>query len=108
MKKYNNYDEISDLINNNQIVIVYFNGVSCGACEVIKVKIEKIIDKYPKIKSCEINGEDHLDVAASFDVFSLPLLLVYIDGKETIRIGKNIDLLEFENIINRYYTLLGL
>lgn len=106
MKKLINENEIIDLINNNEISVVYFTGMDCGACEAIKFKIESILKELPQIKSGEINGEENLGLAAKYGVFSLPIFLLFIEGKESLRVGRNVDLLELERSIRRYYDMI--
>lgn len=106
MKKLINEDEIINLISNNKMAVVYFTGMDCGACEAIKFKIESILKELPQIKSGEINGEENLGVAAKYGVFSLPIFLLFIEGKEILRIGRNVNLLELEGSIRRYYEML--
>ena len=98
--------DISNLIKYNKMAVVYFPGMECGACEAIKFKIESILKNLPEIKSGEINGEENLSLAAKYDVFSLPIFLLFIEGKETLRIGRNVDLLELERNIKRYYEMI--
>lgn len=106
MNKLSSNDEIDKLIKNNIMAVVYFSGSKCGACEAIKIKIEEILKKYPNIKDCEINGEENLEIAARFDVFSVPIFLLYIEGKESIRVGRNVNLMDLESNIDRYYEML--
>lgn len=101
-----NIFDIKNLIENSSMSIVYFTGSDCGACEAIKFKVQELLKKYPKIKSCEINGERHCDIAAQFGVFSLPLFILYVDKKETLRLGRNISLIDLEKDIDRYYNLI--
>ena len=98
--------DISNLIKYNKMAVVYFTVMDCGACEAIKFKIESILKNLPEIKSGEINGEENLSLAAKYDVFSLPIFLLFIEGKETLRIGRNVDLLELERNIKRYYEMI--
>lgn len=42
---FNSADEIKKSINSNRMMAVYFSGDSCGACKVIKIKIEHILEK---------------------------------------------------------------
>lgn len=81
MRKLINENEIIDLISNNKMSVVYFTGMDCGACEAIKFKIESILKELPQIKSGEINGEENLGLAAKYGVFSLPIFLLFIEGK---------------------------
>ncbi|KZL91796.1 thioredoxin family protein [Clostridium magnum] len=106
MLELNNNEEITNMISKNKMVILYFSNKVCGACEVIKDKFQRILEFYPNIKSIEINGEKQIEFAAMNDVFSFPLLILYINGNETIRVGRNIDFLELEKSINRYYDML--
>ena len=99
-------DNIDNLINENIITVIYFTGTECGACEVIKKRIEEILKEYSNVNCYEINGEENVEIAARYGVFSLPILLLFIEGKETLRIGRNIDFLEFEKSIERYNNLL--
>jgi hypothetical protein len=62
--------------------------------------------RFPKINSGEINAEKHLDLAAKYNIFSVPVFLLYLEGKESIRLGRNLDLLELEVNIKRYYEML--
>lgn len=106
MKKLLSENDIIKLINDNKMAVIYFTGMDCGACETIKYKIESILRNLPQIKSGEINGEENLGLAAKYGVFSLPIFLLFIEGKETLRIGRNVDLFELERNIKRYYEMI--
>lgn len=106
MNKLYKDSEIEELIKSNSISVIYFTGSDCGACEVIKIKIEDILKRFPKIKSGEINTQKHLDLAAKYNIFSVPVFLLFIEGKESIRVGRNINLLELELNIKRYYDMI--
>ena len=100
------YKDISEFIENNPISIIYFSGSTCGACDAIKEKILKIIKEYNEVKLLEINGVIEKELSATYDVFTLPILILFINGKETIRFGRYFDILEFKKLINRYYELI--
>ena len=102
----NDSNDIKDLINSNDMVIVYFTGLDCGACETIKLKVENILLRYPKIKFYEVSGEKYPSIAADFGVFSLPIMILYVDNKETIRVGRNISIMDLEKDIYRYYNMI--
>lgn len=106
MRLVNRKDEIIEVIEKNEMAIVYFSGTSCGACGVIKTKVEELLIGYPNIKSIEINGEVNTEVASEYSVFSLPILLLFVEGKEAIRVGRYFDVLDFNNTIDRYYGMI--
>ena len=88
------------------MVVVYFTGRDCGACEAIKFKIEGILRTLPNIKAVEIDGEKNVQIAAKYGVFSFPIFLLFIEVKYTLRNGINVDLLELEINIKRYYEMI--
>ncbi|AQS10387.1 thioredoxin-like protein YtpP [Clostridium saccharobutylicum] len=106
MNKLHKDSEIEELIKSNSMSVIYFTGSDCGACEVIKIKIEDILKRFHKIKSGEINTQKHLDLAAKYNIFSVPVFILFIEGKESIRVGRNINLLELESNIKRYYDMI--
>lgn len=99
----NKYDE---LINRNKIVVLYFEGSTCGACEVIKRKILTILDEYKEVRLKVINGLEEKEISAQYNVFSLPITILFINGKETIRFGRYVDMMEFKSMLSRYYSLI--
>lgn len=106
MLKIESNEKIKSTIIENKMVILYFSNEVCGACKVIRNKVEKILKYYPEVKCINIDGEKQLEMASINNVFSFPLLILYVNGKETIRVGRNIDFLELEKSIKRYYDIL--
>ncbi|MCR4944516.1 MAG: thioredoxin family protein [Clostridium sp.] len=98
-------DYVNNKIASSEMLILYFSNESCGACEVIRNKVDNILKSYPKIEIIDINGEKERELAASKYVLTFPLLILYVQGKETIRVGRNVDLLELEKSIRRYYEI---
>ncbi|MEG0847944.1 MAG: thioredoxin family protein [Niameybacter sp.] len=106
MQQVDTRDEIEEQIKQNELLLLYFTGTACGACEVIKHKVEMILEKYPEVKGIEVNGEQFPQVAMSYGVYALPLMILFVQGKESIREGRNLNLLEFEEKVARYVSML--
>ena len=58
------------------------------------------------MKFLEVNATEDKEIAAIYDIFSLPILLLFVNSKETLRIGRYFNMLEFKNSIDRYYNLI--
>lgn len=106
MKITNSYEEINELINNNDMVLLYFSGENCGVCNVIKSKVEYILTKYSNIKSLEIKTENSREIAGQYNIFTIPGIIVYVQNKETIREARYISIEELESKIHRYYNMI--
>lgn len=103
-----NSESINKIVRENQMSMLYFEGSTCGACDAIKVKIEKILKKYPKLVFKEINGVVNKEIATEYSVYSLPLMILFADGREVMRLGRNMSISDLDSSIERYYTLLEL
>jgi len=102
----NSNEMIEDLINKNDMALVYFGSKTCGVCIAMKPKVEEILKNYPKIKSVEVDVEESLKVSASYNIFTIPAILLFVEGKETIREARYISIQDLEGKISRYYDLM--
>lgn len=106
MQTVNTYEEAHQLIQNNELVFLYFSGENCAVCKVLKPKIEELFQtRFAKVKLIEIPTDDALEVTSKFGVFSLPTMLLFIEQKEFLRKGRNVSLALLEDEIQRVYTL---
>ena len=99
-------EQLKKQIASNEAVMVYFSGENCGVCEVLRPKIKSMLkEKFPKVKQIFISAEEFKATAADLSIFSVPSLIIYLDGKEFIRKSRNISVLELENELKRPYSL---
>ena len=70
-------DNFKDVINNNDIVIVDFWAEWCGPCKSFGPTFEAASDKYPEIAFAKVNTEEEREMAAGFNIRSIPTLMVF-------------------------------
>jgi len=46
------------------------------------------------------------DLAAQYSVFTVPVILIFFEGRETFRKARNVGVDELLNLVNRPYQLL--
>lgn len=96
---------IEEFINNNEMVLVCFGSNICGVCVDMKPKVKKLLEKYPKVKSIYVDVEKLHKVAISYNFFTIPGILLFVEGKETIREARHISMKDIDMRISRYYNL---
>ncbi len=106
MNNISSNEGLKKVINENKIVLVYFGNETCGVCVDMKPKIQNILSKYPEIKSAYVDVGRLVKVASQNNIFTIPGILVFIEGKETIREARHISVPEIDRKLNRYYELL--
>ncbi|MHB8581338.1 MAG: thioredoxin family protein [Ignavibacteriaceae bacterium] len=99
-------EELEKFISNNQGVVVYFSTPSCNVCKVLKPKLIELLEvKFPYMIFAYVDCDKSKELAAQNNIFAVPTILFFIDGKEIIRKSRNVSLIELEGEINRPYSL---
>jgi thioredoxin 1 len=78
----NNFEQ--EVLHSDKPVLIDFWAPWCGPCRMLSPVISEIAEEYgDKIKVCKVNVDDEGELAASFNVMSIPTLEVVKDGKVT-------------------------
>ncbi len=64
-------------IENNDTVIVDFWAPWCGPCRMFAPTFEAVSENYPNVVFAKLNTEDQQELAASFNIRSIPTLIVF-------------------------------
>lgn len=72
-------DNFEATITDNDIVIVDFWAPWCGPCKSFSPIYEKLSDKHEDIVFAKINTEDQQELGASFNIRSIPTLMIFCE-----------------------------
>lgn len=104
MEKIVKIDELKSILEQNSAVLLYFSADTCSVCEILSIKIEESLkNNFPLIKAFRI--DNNLEISTQFTVFTNPTILVFFEGKEFKRYGRNISLNIFNEEIKRVYEM---
>lgn len=85
----------------------YFSTDACNVCKVLKPKVEELIQKeFRQVKLAYVKSDVLPEVAGQHQVFAAPTILVFFDGRETIRKSRNIGIDELRREISRPYSMI--
>lgn len=70
-------ENFSATIENNDVVIVDFWAPWCGPCRMFAPTFEAVSEQYPHVVFAKLNTEDQQELAASFNIRSIPTLMVF-------------------------------
>jgi len=71
-----NYQQV---IDNNHTVFIDFWASWCGPCQSFTPVFEAASEKYPDMVFAKVNTEDQMELAAHFQVRSIPMLAIFRD-----------------------------
>ncbi len=79
--KVNKSNFENEVLKSDKKVLVDFYADWCGPCRMVGPIVEEIANEHPEYKVCKINVDEESELAASFQVMSIPSLFVLQDGK---------------------------
>ncbi len=99
---------LEELIASKLGVMLYFSGESCNVCHALRPKVKELFGtNFPLIEQVFLDAHENLEIAVKYQVFSVPTLIVFLDGKEFIREGRNMSLVQLEEKLDRVYKILA-
>ena len=70
-----------EVINSENTVLIDFWAPWCGPCRMVSPIVDEIAAENENIKVGKINVDEQPELAAKFNVMSIPTLVVMKDGK---------------------------
>ncbi|NCT08812.1 MAG: thioredoxin family protein [Flavobacteriia bacterium] len=82
-------DNLSEIIANNQKVVVQYSATWCGNCRIMKPKFKKIASENESISFIIVDAEKFAESRKLADVSNLPTFATFVDGKFVNQVQTN-------------------
>ncbi len=106
MKKLTDIEEIRTNIAENDAVLLYISAPNCSVCDALRPKIDAFFaEHYPKVVRIQANIAQTPELGAEFQILSAPAILLFFDGKEFLREGRNVSLQQMAQRVDKIYNL---
>jgi thioredoxin-like negative regulator of GroEL len=100
-------EEFRDVVDKNKAVMAYFSTDTCSVCHVLKPKVAQMASEFfPKMKTLYIQSDKQPELSAQNRIFTAPTVLVFFEGRETIRKSRTFGIDELKGEIQRPYSFL--
>jgi len=100
-------DEVQDIINQEAGVLLYFSGEDCNVCHALRPKFKEIFDdNFPEVKQIYLDAKENIEISSHYGVFSVPTMIVFLDGREFAREGRAVSLHRLREQLKRPYSMM--
>lgn len=73
----------TEVLQSEKPVLLDFFATWCGPCKLLAPVLDQIAEEHPEIKVCKVDVDENQELAAAFQVMSIPTLFVVKEGKVT-------------------------
>ena len=98
-------DNFEQTVNGNPIVIVDFWAPWCGPCRAFAPTFEKVSESHPDVVFAKVNTEDEQEIAAHFNIRSIPTLMAFRDQVIVFSQPGALPQSAFEQVVERTKAL---
>lgn len=97
-----NKDEFSQIINENDMVVIDFFATWCGPCKMLTPVIENVEKVLSNVKFIKVDIDQFNDLASEYRIQSVPTL-IFIKNKEIV--AKSVGYLDEDALIEKIKSL---
>lgn len=96
-------EAVDRFIASYPLTLVYISRTGCSVCHALLPQVAELMKKFPEINLGHVNSAEVEEVAERFTVFSVPAMLLFIEGKEYLREARIVHMNLFENKLQKIY-----
>lgn len=97
VKQLNSVEAFQAFINQHPLAVVHVMRDQCSVCRAVLPQIEDLMKSYPNVPLAVINQSHVGAIAGELNIFTVPVDLIFMNGKEMHRQGRFIDMQRFEH-----------
>lgn len=99
--------KIQQTIQEEQGVLLYFSGEHCNVCHALRPKFAEALDvHFPLVKQIYLDAHEHAEISAQYQVFSVPTMIVFLQGQEFAREGRAVSIHQLVQKLERPYSIM--
>ncbi len=99
--------ELEQMLAENTGMLVYYSHEKCNVCKTLKPKLVSYFNEhFPKMKLVYVNIENLPELAGQYSIFTVPVILVFFEGKETYRKARTVGVQEIAELVARPYSMI--
>lgn len=98
--------DLEHLIQGTDIVVALMSDMSCNVCLAIYPDLEFMSHEFPGVIFVSADVTSMRNLVGQYMIFVYPTIIIFVNGKETVRYERVFSLMDVETSINRYYNLL--
>ncbi|KYH13493.1 thioredoxin family protein [Staphylococcus kloosii] len=100
-------EEFHNFIETHRLAFLHVMRDNCNVCHAVLPQVEDLVKEYDGVAFGVINQSEVEAIAGELSIFTVPVDIIYMDGKEMHRQGRFIDMQQLERQLSLMYDSLN-
>ncbi len=102
-----NLEEFQQILERHPIVVGYFSTESCNVCKVLRPQVRQMVEEMGGAHFEYIDTEKSPMLRGQYLVFSVPTIIVFVEGRETKRFNRYLSLQELQAYLQQMMEMVA-
>ncbi|WP_374722331.1 thioredoxin family protein [Peribacillus tepidiphilus] len=103
MENLTSLEMVEHFIKNNHLTFVFISRTNCSVCHALLPQVKEVMNDFPLIHLGYVNADHVEEIAGYFSIFTVPVLLLFVEGKEFLREARFVHLEPFKEKVKKIY-----
>lgn len=96
---------VKNFIQKHNLSFLYISKENCSVCHALLPQVMELMEEFPLIQLGHIDVNVIEEIAGEFSIFTVPVLLLFVNGKEYLREARIVHLDLFNQKIKKIYEM---
>jgi thiol-disulfide isomerase/thioredoxin len=97
---------IHEKLEAEKLLLLYISRHDCSVCHALLPQVEEVLKDFKSVRSIRADAEEIPEMAGEFSIFTVPVIIVFVDGKEMFRKARFVPIDELHSQITRLTEML--
>jgi thiol-disulfide isomerase/thioredoxin len=88
------------------LVFLYISRPNCPVCHALLPQVEEVLEDFKSVIPLLADAEAIPEIAGEYSIFTVPVIIVFVDGKEMFRKARFVPIDELHSQISRLIRML--
>ncbi|UOO81355.1 thioredoxin family protein [Uruburuella testudinis] len=99
MKPLSTPADIERHLADHRLALLYIKAPHCGVCHAVQPKVARLLQDWPQVAAATADIAEMPEMAGRFHALTVPLVMLFADGKEVWRAARFIRLQELQDAL---------
>ncbi|MDX8345087.1 thioredoxin family protein [Rossellomorea sp. YZS02] len=106
MEDIHSLEAIKKVLESEKLVLLYISRPNCSVCHALLPQVERVLEDFKSVVSVHADAEEIPEIAGEFSIFTVPVLIMFVEGKEMFRKARFVPIDELQSQMSRLTKML--